>query len=220
MLQLLPVDYCWELYEFLFSTVKNEEKGTEQFLDGLATILSEAQTSSTITDEQRKLLLSAIDTLSSLTGPSAKRMRKHLDQYLKIFSQHLQEHFSATSDGTSKKDKKFVQKTLAGFAPYASSILSKALKVKEADQKKDADIDRDNKPKQEENSEIDENFRRISKIYIGHSVFQSKIFDLLCPFFNYYGLYNLLPDGLSKFLCYTFDASGLKSSRIAAFGSR
>ena len=170
MLQLLPVENCWDLYEFLFSTVKNEEKGTEQFLDGLATILSEAQTTATINDEQRKLLLSAIDTLSSLTGPSAKRMRKHLDQFLKIFSQHLQTHFTSASDGTSKKDKKFVQKTLAGFAPYASSVLSKAAKVKEAEQKKEAETNKESTESEDGKHEIDEDFRRISKIYIGHSV--------------------------------------------------
>ena len=189
LLQLLPVENCWDLYEFLFSTVKNEEKGTEQFLEGLATIFSGAQTTATINDEQRKLLLSAIDTLSSLTGPSAKRMRKHLDQFLHIFSQHLQTHFSSASDGTSKKDKKFVQKTLAGFAPYASSVLSKAAKVKEAEQKKEADTNKESLETENGKHEIDEDFRRISKIYIGHSVckfvffFNNNFIDLFCIYF-------------------------------------
>ncbi|XP_065364855.1 uncharacterized protein LOC135957936 [Calliphora vicina] len=165
LLKLLPAENCWELYEFLFSTVKNEEKGTEQFLQGLTDLLSKSQSSSGINEEQRKLLLAAIETLASLSGPSAKHMRKHLDALLKIFSDYLQNHFTETSDGTSKKDKKFVQKTLAGFGPYASAILTKAAKPKEPTKATE-----ESKETEEFKLEVDEDFRRISKIYIGHSM--------------------------------------------------
>ncbi|XP_037812924.1 uncharacterized protein LOC119604414 [Lucilia sericata] len=165
LLKLLPAESCWELYEFLFSTVKNEEKGTEQFLQGLTDILSECQKSASLNEEQRKLLLAAIETLASLSGASAKHMRKHLEGFLKIFSDYLQQHFTATSDGTSKKDKKFVQKTLAGFAPYATTVLGKAVKAKETNK-----VAEENKETEEFKLEVDEDFRRISKIYIGHSM--------------------------------------------------
>lgn len=163
LLKLLPAESCWELYDFLFSTVKNEEKGTEQFLQSLAIILEESQSAQNMNEEQRKLLLAAIETLSTLNGPCAKRMRKHLEIFLKIFDGYLKSHFTPTSDGNSKKDKKFVQKTLAGFAPYASAILTKTSKAKEikAEDTKDNEVIR---------QEVDEDFRRISKIYIGHSV--------------------------------------------------
>ncbi|KNC22887.1 hypothetical protein FF38_08796 [Lucilia cuprina] len=165
LLKLLPAESCWELYEFLFSTVKNEEKGTEQFLQGLTEILSECQKSGSLNEEQRKLLLAAIETLASLNGASAKHMRKYLEGFLKIFSNYLQQNFSAASDGTSKKDKKFVQKTLAGFAPYATTILGKAVKAKETNKAAE-----EVKETEEFKLEVDEDFRRISKIYIGHSM--------------------------------------------------
>ncbi|KAM7350029.1 uncharacterized protein ACRADG_008722 [Cochliomyia hominivorax] len=169
LLQLLPSDSCWDLYDFLFSTVKHEEKGTEQFLQGLAELLQEAQLSSSLNEEQRKLLLAAIDTLASISGPSAKHMRKYLDMFLKIFSNYIENHFTADCDGTSKKDKKFVHKTLAGFAPYAATILGKSAKAKE-NLKKQEDQNKDTKKEIQDAIEVDENFRRISKIYIGHSM--------------------------------------------------
>lgn len=190
LLKLLPAESCWELYEFLFSTVKNEEKGTEQFLQGLADILTESQASSSVKEEQRKLLLAAIETLSLLSGSSAKHMRKHLDLFLKIFSDFLYTYFTKASEGTSKKDKKFVQKSLAGFAPYASAILTKAAKAKE--NKKPAE---ETKESEEFKLEIDENFRRISKIYIGHSV--SCVFVLHWLYIPIIFLFVLIQDGLS-----------------------
>ncbi|XP_073828546.1 uncharacterized protein [Musca autumnalis] len=162
LLTLLPMETCWQLYEFLFSTIRNEEKGTDKFLEDLAAIMQDSQS---LDNEQRKLLLIAIVTLSSITGPSAKRLRKHLMSFLKIFSEYLNSHFMESNDGTSKKDKKFVLKTLAGFASYASFLLAKAAKngnekENQTEKANDAALEQD----------IDENFRRINKIYIGHSM--------------------------------------------------
>lgn len=168
LIKLLPPENCWDLYEFIFSTIKNEEKGTEQFLQGLATMLQESLTSQKINDAERKLLLAAIDTLSSLSGPCAKRMRKYLEMFLQIFSDYLTKHFNdVNNDGTSKKDKKFVQKTLSGFAPYASFLLTKASKTVEVNEK---ETEAENSDAQLKPTVVDEDFRRICKIYIGHSV--------------------------------------------------
>lgn len=164
LIKLLPSETCWELYEFLFSTIRNDEKGTEQFLIDLAAVIQEYQSSQAMDNEKRKLLLIAIETLSSITGPGAKRMRSHLETFLSIFAKYMESHFNNSNDGTSKKDKKFVLETLSGFASYASVILAKALKVKEEDNQKETENDTPL------TQAIDENFRRISKIYIGHSV--------------------------------------------------
>lgn len=171
LLKLLPVDSCWELYQFIFSTIKNDEKGTEQFLKDLSGILNEAQLSSTLSEEQSKLLMSAIETLTSLSGQSAKHMRPYLNVFLKIFSEYLNKHFANVSDEKSKKEKKFVQKTLSAFAPYASFILAKA---KETKNKTEDVLDA-----KDFVLEVDDGFRRISKIYIGHSVNSYLLFKFL-----------------------------------------
>ncbi|XP_013117063.2 uncharacterized protein LOC106094396 [Stomoxys calcitrans] len=166
LLKLLPCESCWELYEFLFATIKKEEKGTDQFLQDLAEIIQASQSDHTIDNDKRKLLLIAIETLSSLTGPYAKRMRKHLEAFLKIFAEYLNSNFKeSSSDANSKKHKKFVQKTISGFASYASVLLTRAAKAKDEKENKTETLN-DVLYKQE----IDEDFRRINKIYIGHSI--------------------------------------------------
>lgn len=165
LIKLLPSETCWELYEFLFSTIRNDEKGTEQFLIDLAAVIQEYQASQAMDNENRKLLLITIETLSSITGPCAKRMRSHLETFLSIFAKYMESHFNNSNDGTSKKDKKFVLATLSGFASYASVILAKASKVNE-----ETDNQKETKDDTPLTQAIDENFRRISKIYIGHSV--------------------------------------------------
>lgn len=156
MLKVLPADNCWELYEYFFSTIKDEEKGTEQFLEGLATILCNSQCSNLLTDAERRLLIISIETLNSVSGVSAKRLKKHLNTFLEIFAAYVKNYFSSEhNDRTTKSDKSFVQNTLSGFIYYANSILAK--------QNNGAD-DNILTP------EIDEDFRRIVKTFIGHSV--------------------------------------------------
>uniref|UniRef100_A0A1A9W213 Urb2 domain-containing protein n=1 Tax=Glossina brevipalpis TaxID=37001 RepID=A0A1A9W213_9MUSC len=156
LLKVLPADNCWELYEYFFSTIKEEEKGTEQFLEGLATILCNSQSSGQLNAIERRLLIISIETLNSLSGSSAKRLKKHLDTLLEIFAAYVKNYFTSKHDDRkTKNDKKFVQNTLSSFIVYMNSILAK--------QSKSAN---DN-PNTEE---IDENFRRIVKTYMGHSM--------------------------------------------------
>uniref|UniRef100_A0A1A9Z4Q4 Urb2 domain-containing protein n=1 Tax=Glossina pallidipes TaxID=7398 RepID=A0A1A9Z4Q4_GLOPL len=156
LLKVLPADNCWELYEYFFSTIKDEEKGTEQFLEGLATILCNSQCSNLLTDAERRLLIISIETLNSVSGVSAKRLRKHLNTFLEIFAAYVKNYFSSEhNDRTTKSDKSFVQNTLSGFIYYANSILAK---------QSNAADDNILTP------EIDEDFRRVVKTFIGHSI--------------------------------------------------
>ncbi|KAL9882052.1 uncharacterized protein ACN427_010064 [Glossina fuscipes fuscipes] len=164
LLKVLPADNCWELYEYFFSTIKDEEKGTEQFLEGLATILFNSQCSNMLTAAERRLLMISIETLNSVSGVSAKRLRKHLNTFLEIFIAYVRNYFSSEhNDRTTKSDKKFVQNTLSGFIYYANSILAK---------QSNAADDNINI------LEIDEDFRRVVKTYIGHSIDYSDIHAL------------------------------------------
>uniref|UniRef100_A0A0A1WF61 Importin subunit beta-3 n=1 Tax=Zeugodacus cucurbitae TaxID=28588 RepID=A0A0A1WF61_ZEUCU len=166
ILQIIPVAKLWQFYEYIFSTIKSEEKGSEQFLTSLAENLEIAESSdSKLSDDQRRLLLIAIETLAAISGPSAKRIRKHFDRILAIYSKYITIYFNkqaakgsdASLDNSAKKDKKFVEKTLAGFAPFANSVLANAATgLSDGDDKSAVSVD--------------ENFRRICKIYIGHSM--------------------------------------------------
>ncbi|XP_004524946.1 uncharacterized protein LOC101462218 [Ceratitis capitata] len=166
ILRVMPVATSWPFYEFVFSTIKSEEKGSEQFLTSLAENFESAQNSDCkLSDEQRRLLLLAIETLAALNGPSAKRMRKHFERILAIYSKYVYAYFNKhnakeadkTPDQQAKKDKKFVEKTLAGFAPYSNALLINATNGKCNDVDKQAAM-------------VTEDFRRICKIYIGHSM--------------------------------------------------
>lgn len=166
ILQIIPVARSWQFYEFIFCNIKSEEKDSDQFLISLADNLELAQSSDCkLSEDQRRLLLIAIETLAAMSGPSAKRIRKHLDRILTIYSKYITAYFnklaargSDTSlDNSAKKDKKFVEKTLAGFAPFANSVLTNAAVGISNGEDKFAVL-------------VDEKFRRICKIYIGYSM--------------------------------------------------
>ncbi|XP_039959602.1 uncharacterized protein LOC126759149 [Bactrocera neohumeralis] len=166
ILKILPVARLWQFYEFIFSSIKSEEKGSEQFLTSLAENLESAQSSDCKLDEdQRRLLLLAIETLAAISGPSAKRIRKYFDRILAIYSKYINGYFNkqaakesdASLNNSVKKDKKFVEKTLAGFAPFVNSVLTIAAAGIDNGVDKSTVL-------------VDENFRRICKIYIGHSM--------------------------------------------------
>ncbi|XP_067637542.1 uncharacterized protein [Eurosta solidaginis] len=165
ILNIFPVTDAWQFYEFVFSSIKSEEQGSEQFLKSLADNLEIAQAADCkLGDDQRRLLLSAIEAVAALSGKSAKRQRKLFERLLAIYSKYIINHFSKCSesekdlsvDNYAKKDKKFVEKTLAGFAPYANALLLNASSANGQDNKAAV--------------VVDENFRRICKIYIGHSM--------------------------------------------------
>lgn len=172
ILQIIPVARSWQFYEFIFCNIKSEEKDSDQFLISLADNLELAQSSDCkLSEDQRRLLLIAIETLAAMSGPSAKRIRKHLDRILTIYSKYITAYFnklaargSDTSlDNSAKKDKKFVEKTLAGFAPFANSVLTNAAVGISNGEDKFAVL-------------VDEKFRRICKIYIGYSVIIAKLY--------------------------------------------
>ncbi|XP_036341891.1 uncharacterized protein LOC118751230 [Rhagoletis pomonella] len=165
--KILPVSGAWQFYEYVFHTIKCEEKGSEQFLTSYASNLESTQSSDTkLSDDQRRLLLIAIETLTALGGPAAKRMRKHFERMLAIYSNYITAYFSnhaekvntdTSVDSHAKKYKRFVEKTLAGFAPFANALLTNASADNAKGENKSGVI-------------VNDNFRRICKIYIGHSM--------------------------------------------------
>ncbi|XP_037936207.1 uncharacterized protein LOC119670139 [Teleopsis dalmanni] len=155
LLRLLPPSNCWQFYELLFATIEKDEKGSEIFLTSLYDILKTIEKEGKLKDDPLRLLLLAMSTLINIKGPTAKRMRKHLENFLEIYDALVKRHFSENED--TKNSKKFVEKTLAGFANYANSVLSKTANKTE-----------ETETTVEQN--IDESFRRICKIYIGYSM--------------------------------------------------
>ena len=158
LLQLLPPLSCWELYEFLYATLKVEDKATERFLLALVGLFENAlQTEEKLSGEHIKLLLLSIESLAGISGPSAKRVRRYLDSFLSIYEKYVQDYFGsdAKTNNTSKKDAKFVRKTLAGFPAYVNAVIKKSKAGDAVDKSADT-------PKLGN--------VRICKIYIGHSV--------------------------------------------------
>ncbi|XP_055854277.1 uncharacterized protein LOC129918012 [Episyrphus balteatus] len=139
-----PPSQAIEFYEYIFSTLRFDVDLAEEFFKAIHQILEYNQ--SELTDDHIKLLLMSIETLTQKN--THKKLKKFLDGILGIYASHVMEYFKEETERKAKKDKKFVEKTLSGFVVYAKSILAKT-KVDE---------------------EMDENFRRVCKIYIGYSM--------------------------------------------------
>ncbi|XP_055905406.1 uncharacterized protein LOC129940904 [Eupeodes corollae] len=144
LVAILPPSQASELYGFIFSTLRFDVDLAEEFLKSVCQILEENQ--SDISDDHVKLLMMSIETLIEST--THKKLKKFLEGILKIYESHVLAYFKEEHDRKAKKDKKFVEKTVSGFVVYVKSILAK---TKATDQ-------------------LDENFRRICKIYIGYSM--------------------------------------------------
>lgn len=198
LLHLIPTSSPagWTFYETLFARcIRRQSAGCEAFLASCTEYLREQlAANSKLQTEQCRLLLLAIETLSSVTGAQGRRMQRQLQPLLEIYGEMVAHKFRSKKKEAAAY-KEFVDSTLAGYATYVSSCINRLARQeqeKEQLDKKKADEQageeqpagkgkkRDKqKAKAEEDPDhqatatmqpIDDNFRRICKIYIGHSV--------------------------------------------------
>lgn len=188
----------WRFYETLFGRcIRRLTAGSDVFLTNCAEYFRQQMLaeSNKLPPEQCRLLLLAIETLSSGTGAQARRMQRHLQPLLEIYGQFVAHKFRSVKK-TPSAAKEFVQQTLSGFAIYLSSCINRANKQQQEEKAKQAEAEKENKVEQEEEEgkkkkskqekqpeemAIDENLRRICKIYIGHSVSTSLSLLLVLP---------------------------------------
>ncbi|XP_017871745.1 PREDICTED: uncharacterized protein LOC108619589 isoform X1 [Drosophila arizonae] len=175
---------AWRFYEMFFARcIRRLTPGSDLFLASSAALFREQLPE--LSASHCRLLLLAIETLASGTGMQARRMQRHLQPLLEIYGQLVSHKFRSQKKSPAVY-KEFVQQTLSGYAIYLSSCINRAAKQ----QKENVDEDKQQKEsideakQQKENVKktkqepkqaiavpvIDENFRRICKIYIGHSL--------------------------------------------------
>lgn len=195
LLQLVPISagVNWRFYETFFERcIRRLTAGSDVFLTNCAEYLRQQLQleGNKLPAAQCRLLLLAIETLSSATGAQARRMQRYLQPLLEIYGQFVAHKFRSVKKPPSAA-KEFVQETLSGFAIYLSSCINRANKQQQEEKVKQAEAEKENKVEEEEQQKeeeqkqkkpkleqkpseaathIDENLRRICKIYIGHSV--------------------------------------------------
>lgn len=170
---LPPKKTSWDLYEYFITFIINEEKGCDKFLmefvDYLQNPEDQGESSSfTLSSEQRQVLLLLLKKLSP--SSTRKRFRKQYKLFLNIFSKYVHHHFSdfLTKDEspTCKKHQNFVRKTLPGFIAYVESVFEE-ISLEEYSLETDAN---DVKAKTAPIKQLNEDFKRLFKVYIGNLV--------------------------------------------------
>ncbi|KAM8719982.1 hypothetical protein ACLKA7_006098 [Drosophila subpalustris] len=194
LLQLVPIEDAsnsWRFYEMLFGRcIRRLTAGGESFLASCAEHFREQlQQTRTLQLVERRLLLLAIEALSGASGVQARRMQRHLQPLLEIYGQFVAHKFRSAKKPPADAAE-FVQHTLSGFAVYLSSCINRAAKLqreqleekpneksntKKKKQKQEQGDEEEKtmalpSPESEKSTLIDENLRRICKIYIGHSL--------------------------------------------------
>ncbi|XP_017048279.1 uncharacterized protein LOC108092927 [Drosophila ficusphila] len=201
LLNVIPTSSAtgWSFYETLFSRcVRRQSAGSEAFLASCTEYLKDQLAAANkLQTEQCRLLLLAIETLSSVSGAQGRRMQRHLQPLLEIYGEMVAHKFRSKKKEASAY-KEFVSSTLAGYATYVSSCINREARQerekeqqdKKREQDKQEPLEEQQEPErkkkkkdkkqaksEEENKEnvetlpiVDENFRRICKIYIGHSL--------------------------------------------------
>ncbi|XP_017067605.1 uncharacterized protein LOC108105498 [Drosophila eugracilis] len=189
----------WRFYEALFGRcIRRQSAGSEAFLTSCTEYLKDQLVATKkLKTEQCRFLLLAIETLSSVTGVQGRRLQRQLQPLLEIYGQMVAHKFRSKKDPSAYKE--FVDTTLAGFAIYVSSCINRVArqerekeqadkkkeqteaeepqgeqelekKKKKKKNKKENDEEEEDNKKEEEPELIDENFRRICKIFIGNSL--------------------------------------------------
>ncbi|XP_030568537.1 uncharacterized protein LOC115768175 [Drosophila novamexicana] len=168
LLQLVPLEgsddsTAWRFYETLFGRcIRRLAPGSDAFLVSCAALFREQ---SQLSPAHCRLLLLAIETLASATGVLNRRMQRHLQPLLEIYGKFVAHKFRSHKKPPAVY-KDFVQQTLSGYAIYLSSCINRAAK-----QQRDEEAPEKTQTSGESSVQpIDENFRRICKIYIGHSL--------------------------------------------------
>ncbi|KAH8289602.1 hypothetical protein KR054_007965, partial [Drosophila jambulina] len=207
LLEAIPTSF-WSFYETLFARcIRRQSAGYEAFLASCTAYLrAELDANKKLQAEQCRLLLLAIETLSSVTGLQGRKMQRLLQPLVEIYGHMVSHKFRSKKRKEASVYKEFVDATLPGYATYVSSCISrlarqerekeKEVKEEEQQEKKEKEeqqskkekelsakkeekelsaVKKNKKNKAEEVQEqqatpIDENFRRICKIYIGHSL--------------------------------------------------
>lgn len=139
------------------------------FVDYLQNPEDQGESSSfTLSSEQRQVLLLLLKKLSP--SSTRKRFRKQYKLFLNIFSKYVHHHFSdfLTKDEspTCKKHQNFVRKTLPGFIAYVESVFEE-ISLEENSLETDAN---DVKAKTAPIKQLNEDFKRLFKVYIGNLV--------------------------------------------------
>ncbi|XP_016971868.1 uncharacterized protein LOC108039383 [Drosophila rhopaloa] len=198
LLNLIPTSTTagWSFYESLFARcIRRQSAGSEAFLASCTEYLKDQLAATNkLQTEQCRLLLLAIETLSSVTGAQGRRLQRQLQPLLEIYGEMVAYKFRSKKKEASLY-KEFVDNTLAGYATYVSSCINRVARQEreseqqnkkkeqekqeeseeqqEQDKKKKKKKDKKKEEDKEEVKEqqaIDDNFRRICKIYIGHSL--------------------------------------------------
>ncbi|EDX00786.1 uncharacterized protein LOC6523803 [Drosophila yakuba] len=185
----------WSFYETLFARcIRRQGAGSEAFLASCTGFFrDQLAASNKLPAEERRLLLLAIETLSSVTGAQGRRLQSQLQPLIEIYGEMVTHKFRSKKKEASAY-KEFVDCTLSGYATYVSNCINRVARQereKEQQEKKAGEqeglektkaekkMDKKKKAKLQEEEEngtrkelqpIDENFRRICKIYIGHSL--------------------------------------------------
>lgn len=172
LLILPPKSTSWDLYEYFITYITNEEKGCENFLKEFVDYLQNEKVGETsnfsLTSEQRHMLLLILKKLSS--SSTKKRFQKQYELILNIFSKYIHHHFNdllaEAESATCKKHQTFVRKTLPGFISYVENIFEKT-----SLEENSFGTDINNvKTEAEPIKQLNEDFMRLFKVYIGNSV--------------------------------------------------
>ncbi|XP_064539764.1 uncharacterized protein LOC135429407 [Drosophila montana] len=167
LLQLVPLEgsedsTAWRFYETLFGRcIRRLAPGSDAFLVSCAALFREQ---AQLSPAHWRLLLLAIETLASATGVLNRRMQRYLQPLLEIYGKFVAHKFRSHKKPPAVY-KDFVQQTLSGYAIYLSSCINRAAK-----QQRDEEAAEKTQTSESSVQPIDENFRRICKIYIGHSL--------------------------------------------------
>ncbi|KAH8358386.1 hypothetical protein KR200_005389, partial [Drosophila serrata] len=193
LLELIPTNSAasWSFYETLFARcIRRQSAGYEPFLASCTEFLrTELAANGKLQADQCRLLLLAIETLSSVTGVQGRKMQRQLQPLVEIYGEMVNHKFRSKKSKEAAAYKKFVDNTLAGYATYVSSCINSLARQERATEqraKKETVAEeqppagkRNKKAKAEQEQDqqaiatvqpIDDNFRRICKIYIGHSL--------------------------------------------------
>ncbi|XP_033249132.1 uncharacterized protein LOC117188815 [Drosophila miranda] len=173
LLSLVPTTSAtgWKFYETLFSRcIHLHAAGSEAFLASCSQYIKEALgVTMKLPAEGLRFLLLAIETTAAATGPHAKHMQRQVQPLLEIFGQIVAHKFRPTKKKETSDYKSFVDETIKSYGTYVSSCINRADKQKKAVATEDAQTATTVEAAQDVQP-IDEDFRRICKIYIGHSL--------------------------------------------------
>ncbi|XP_034665987.1 uncharacterized protein LOC117899854 isoform X1 [Drosophila subobscura] len=156
----------WKFYETLFARcIRLHAAGSEAFLNSCSQYVKEELGGTMkLPAKALRFLLLAIETTAAATGPHAKHMQRLVQPLLEIFGQIVAHKLRPSKKKETSDYKHFVDETIKSYGTYVSSCVNRADKQKRAARTAEA------AQEEEEVEPINEDFRRICKIYIGHSL--------------------------------------------------